>query len=353
MEGIILGVPGVVDVFLRTTFEGYRILQTARELDKDFDDCRYEISVQYQLLRDWVDNRKASSSDPFFKIDQKRHLLIIQTLARIAQLFADIRKLEYEYVILPVTVLGKRQQARSFFRKSFRLSSSSNCSNIPALVGGLDPDTNIDTEKLETIARKFEVAVSSSARLKWAFTDKTKLQALVQRLKEHNGNLRSLTDGHLASNTDRLPTNHRNSFDTFSLPVELPFPRNPDFCGREDILDEIYQKFQPLDDNFERNVCILSGIGGVGKTQIALEYAHQHGRFYKSVFWLSTQDMDAVESSGRLILEMLVHHYAKKSSPLWDYYTDISRKLGMPGLVSPSGHLQLDPMQSAWELVKQ
>jgi hypothetical protein len=226
MEGIILGVPGVVDVFLRTAFEGYRILQSARELDKDFNDCRYEISVQYQLLRDWVDNRKASSNDPFFKTDQKRHLLIIQTLARIAQLFADIRKLEYEYGIQPVTVLGKRQQARSFFRKSFRLSNSSDCSNISALAEGSDHDANIDTEKLDTIAREFEVAVSSSARLKWVVTDKTKLQALVQRLKEHNENLRSLTDGHLISNSKFLPTppepeanwllvNRRSSFNTY------------------------------------------------------------------------------------------------------------------------------------------
>jgi len=204
MEGIIglgLGVPGAVDVLLRTAFEGYRILQTARELDKDFDDCRHEIAVQYQLLRDWVDNRKVSSSDPFFRTDQKRHLLIIQTLARIAQLFADIRRLEYEYGIQPVAVPGKRQQARNFLRKSFRLSSSSDCSNIPTLVGGPDSDTNIDTAKLETIARKFELAVSASARLKWAFTDKTKLLALVQRLKEHNENLRSLTDGYLPSNS--------------------------------------------------------------------------------------------------------------------------------------------------------
>jgi len=155
------------------------------------------------------------------------------------------------------------------------------------------------------------------------------------------------------SKFDWLAVNPRSSFDTFSLPVELPFPRNPDFCGREDILEEIYQKLQPLGDKFERNVCVLSAMGGIGKTQIALEYAHRHGHLYKSVFWLGAQDMDAVESSGRLILESLVRHYAKKSPSPQDCYTDISHKLGMPGLVNPSGHLQLDPMQSAWRLVKQ
>lgn len=52
------------------------------------------------------------------------------------------------------------------------------------------------------------------------------------------------------------------------------------FCGRDDILSEIYEKYQ----DGER-VLFLHGIGGIGKTQIAKQYAKQHKKDYDTIIY--------------------------------------------------------------------
>lgn len=60
-----------------------------------------------------------------------------------------------------------------------------------------------------------------------------------------------------------------------------PYPRNARFIGRVEELAEIVRK---LGKGFGR-VCI-SGIAGIGKTQLALEYVYTHGRVYNNVLWV-------------------------------------------------------------------
>ncbi len=60
----------------------------------------------------------------------------------------------------------------------------------------------------------------------------------------------------------------------------LPFPRNKFFIGRDDILKDIHKNFKA-----GKMVQALSGIGGVGKTQIALEYAYRYQNNYQVVLW--------------------------------------------------------------------
>ena len=60
----------------------------------------------------------------------------------------------------------------------------------------------------------------------------------------------------------------------------LPLPRNKFFTGRDDILKGLHKNF-----NEGERVQALSGIGGVGKTQTALQYAYQYQRDYRIVLW--------------------------------------------------------------------
>jgi tetratricopeptide (TPR) repeat protein/DNA-binding CsgD family transcriptional regulator len=63
----------------------------------------------------------------------------------------------------------------------------------------------------------------------------------------------------------------------------LPSPRNPYFTGREGSLQQVRDTLQ------QRHRVALSGLGGVGKTQAALEYAYRRGDAYDEVFWIRAE----------------------------------------------------------------
>jgi tetratricopeptide (TPR) repeat protein len=66
----------------------------------------------------------------------------------------------------------------------------------------------------------------------------------------------------------------------------VPYPRNPFFTGREKILDTLRQALE------KRKSAALSGFGGFGKTQTAIEYAYQHRAYYTAVFWAKAESRD-------------------------------------------------------------
>ncbi|MFS8101752.1 tetratricopeptide repeat protein [Lentzea alba] len=62
--------------------------------------------------------------------------------------------------------------------------------------------------------------------------------------------------------------------------------RNPHFAGRErelDRLDELLSGDRPA------SVVTICGMGGAGKTQLAIEYAHRSSSRYDTVWWISAQ----------------------------------------------------------------
>ena len=81
----------------------------------------------------------------------------------------------------------------------------------------------------------------------------------------------------------------------------VPYRRNPFFTGRDDILNRLHDYFK------QSRTIAIEGLGGIGKTQIALEYAYRYQDTYSFVLWGNAENevaltKDFVEFSRLLLL---------------------------------------------------
>ena len=68
----------------------------------------------------------------------------------------------------------------------------------------------------------------------------------------------------------------------------MPQASNPLFVGREDEMRDLNRMLTPGSGALVGVHAAVIGMGGVGKTQLAVEYAHRYGRLYQGgVFWLN------------------------------------------------------------------
>jgi hypothetical protein len=83
----------------------------------------------------------------------------------------------------------------------------------------------------------------------------------------------------------------RTGRSTVSLPCQtLPFSHNPSFYGRSTILQRITDALAVKDDNPQIRSVALWGTGGIGKTQIALEFAsRQVAAGLPIVLWIACE----------------------------------------------------------------
>jgi tetratricopeptide (TPR) repeat protein len=86
-------------------------------------------------------------------------------------------------------------------------------------------------------------------------------------------------------------------------PWNVPAGRNPFFTGQESILSELHRRL-----NSGRSMALtqpqaINGLGGIGKTQIAIEYAYRHRDEYRVVLWANADSRETLEQSyGALAL---------------------------------------------------
>ncbi|RJP18113.1 MAG: TIR domain-containing protein [Candidatus Omnitrophota bacterium] len=85
----------------------------------------------------------------------------------------------------------------------------------------------------------------------------------------------------------------------------LPHQRNVFFTGRKQILKKLHKSLSGGRAAAITHNQLLYGLGGIGKTQTAVEYAYRYRAEYASVFWVSAENETNIRSGFSEIAELL------------------------------------------------
>lgn len=102
--------------------------------------------------------------------------------------------------------------------------------------------------------------------------------------------------GHAPLSTGTAPLSAELSSSALPLPAiwMIPFSRNPYFTGREDLLERLSATLHAGQAAALSQPQAVSGLGGVGKTQLALEYVYRWQQDYQAVFWARAETRDTL-----------------------------------------------------------
>jgi tetratricopeptide (TPR) repeat protein len=85
----------------------------------------------------------------------------------------------------------------------------------------------------------------------------------------------------------------------------VPYRQNPFFTGREDILARLHEALKIPKIATATQPYALTGLGGVGKTQTAIEYAHRYRFKYHAVLWVRADSHEVLTSDFAYLAALL------------------------------------------------
>ncbi|WP_164494164.1 tetratricopeptide repeat protein [Streptomyces sp. ADI97-07] len=78
--------------------------------------------------------------------------------------------------------------------------------------------------------------------------------------------------------------------------IHLPRPATDVFIGREELVAQLHEQ-----RGAELSVCVISGLGGIGKSELALQYAESRRREATLIWWINSENADrAMEGIAEL-----------------------------------------------------
>src|SRR5579859_769322 len=77
----------------------------------------------------------------------------------------------------------------------------------------------------------------------------------------------------------------------------VPYERNPLFTGRDSFLNLLHTNLHDTSPRKYNHRIAIHGLGGIGKTQLALEYCYRYRSEYDYIFWLHAAERTSLISS--------------------------------------------------------
>ena len=85
----------------------------------------------------------------------------------------------------------------------------------------------------------------------------------------------------------------------------VPFHKNRFFRGRSDFLENLARYLLPSRKRQTLASCLVHGMPGMGKSQLALEYAYQNRKSYRCVFWIGSETLPGLALNFASIADLL------------------------------------------------
>ena len=284
-----------------------RVRELSDRLRADGVDCtldQYEISPSEGWPR-WTDNQ----------ISDAEFVLMICTETYYRRVMGKEN---------PGTGLGVRWEGNSIYQHIYN-AQTLNAKFIPVL---------LDSGKVEDIPTPLQGVARYGAETDEGYEDLyRRLTDQPLHLKPELGNVRKLHP--------LEPRRRKQDFFASSL-THLPFERNPFFTGREQILHDLHESFIK-----QGGTQVISGLGGLGKTQTAIEYAYRRRDDYKAVFWSRADSQLALRTGFAEIARTLNLPEKESQNP------DDAVRAVVRWLESKSGWLLIFDNADAPEMVKE
>jgi tetratricopeptide (TPR) repeat protein len=140
------------------------------------------------------------------------------------------------------------------------------------------------------------------------FAHRSQKRVIHQRQQAHDEALVDIARGirHTLEKLNDIPgASLLPSSGTPTAAWHVPYRRNPFFTGRERLLKEIYERFTLPETTARVTTQALCGLGGIGKTQTALEYAYRYREAYHFVLWVRAAARDTLITDFVTLAEVL------------------------------------------------
>lgn len=102
-----------------------------------------------------------------------------------------------------------------------------------------------------------------------------------------------------------LTARSNEALESFTVQFSVPEVSRVDhFVGRSEELDAIYRE---LKYDRSRRTVVVHGLGGMGKTQLALTFAQRHKDEYTAVFWVNSKNVDTLKQDYAAAARQIYH----------------------------------------------